>query len=254
MINYMKSEFYRTLRNRNLWILITAFAGLMIATVLILSYFNQTDPKFPYGNTRFSLGNIYMQMNLMLAAAIIFTGFIYDGEDKQHTIKHSVAFGIKRKTIYIGRFLVQVIESTVIYLVLVSVFTVISFMLLTHSNQRELEILIRVSLGSVTCLYAGIAVTHYFLMISESETTAYLQAFSVLLIIPTICNMLGRKVELIKELSIIFPSNVMSSYSSLVTGEGDVAMVLIKSLFIGLVWMLLFLGLGVTQFRKKEFR
>ncbi|SFR87754.1 ABC transporter permease subunit [Anaeromicropila populeti] len=252
MMNYMKSEFYRTVRNRNLLILVAACTGLLISAVLVLNYFNQVEAQFPYGNTRFALSNVYMDMGLFLAVAVVFTGFVHDSEDKQHTMKHSVAFGIKRSTIFLGRFFSQIIVATLLYFVLVTLFTVVSFMLLPHSNQGELGILIRVSAGSITCLFASIAIAHCFLIVSESEMMAYLKAFSILFIIPDICNLIGHKVDFIKKLTVIFPVNIINSYSPLVTGEGNVTIEIIKSLLIGLIWVIVFLVLGVAKFNKKE--
>lgn len=252
MMNYMKSEFYRAIRNRNLWILLAACTGLMVLAVGLLGYFKHTDVHFPYGNTRFALSNIYMQMGIALIISVIFAGFIHDSEEKQHTIKHSVAFGLKRSTIFLGRFFVQAIVSSVLYVILVSFFAGISFLFLQHSNQGEIDSLIRISAGSITCLLAGLAITHYFLMITESETVAYLQAFGVLMILPILCNIIGRKIDVIKNLAVVFPYNVIAADGALVSGDGDIGKAMLSSLLIGSVWVLIFLVAGVLQFQKKE--
>lgn len=247
----MKSEFYRSIRNRNLKIIMGACAFLMIALVFVLKYFSK-DPTFPYSNTKFALDNISYQMTMLLVATIVFSAFMHDNEDKHHTIKHSVAFGIKRSTIFIGRFLVQVTIAIVVYLTLVGIYTILSFGLLTHQNADELASLIRVSIGSFTCLLSALAITHFLLMIAENQNTAYLGALTILIFIPLICNLLGQKVEFIRKLSDYFPMNVISTRGPLVYVEGNEVLAVIKSLLIGLIWMVTFLVVGVMKFQKKE--
>mgnify|MGYP000992895163 CR=1 FL=1 len=253
MLNYIKSECYRTVRNRNFKILVGVCALLMAALVVVLKLFSAT-PTFPYANTRFALSNLYMQMNLLLGVTIVVSTFLHDNEEKHHTIKHSAAFGIPRTVIFMGRFLVQALVSILIYLVLVGGFTVLSFGLLQHSNAGELEGVLRVSLGSFTCLLTGLAVSHFFLMFAENQSTAMVSALVVLIMIPSIGNLLGRKVMLVKSLMEFFPLNVISDGGPLVEGEGDIATVIMKSLLIGAVWLVAFLVLGVIRFQKKEIK
>ncbi len=251
MLNYMKSEFYRTFRNRNLGILLCACALLMTALVFVLKYFG-ADTSFPYANTKFALSNVYGQMNLFLMATIIFSGFIHDNEERHHTIKHSVAFGIKRSKIYLGRFLVQAVVSILIYIVVVGCFTALSYAMLSHKNVGEMQNLIRVSLGSITCLMTALAVTHFFLMSSENQNTAYVWAIIILALIPAICNMLGRKVELIRRMAELFPINVISDSGALVLAEGMGQMEIINGLLIGAIWLAMFLILGIYKFNSRE--
>lgn len=247
----MKSELYRTVRNRNLQIFTCICATLMLALVVVLKFFGQ-DPTFTYANTRFALGNLYMQMKMVLLVAIVFSAFMHDNEERNHTIKHSVAFGIKRSTIYLGRFFVQVFVSSLIYIGLVTIFTVFSYMMLSHKNTGELESLIRVSFGSFTSLVAALAVTHFFLMVSENQNTAYVGALSILAVLPMICNLLAGKVVLIKQLTSLFPINVVSINGPLVFVEGNVYIALFKSFIIGALWVMLFLLLGVVKFYEKD--
>lgn len=253
MLNYMKSEFYRTWHNRNLFLLTGIFALLMWALVFVLKGFS-VEPSFPYANTKFALSNIYMQMELILMATIVFAVFMHDNEDKQHTIKHSIEFGIKRKTIYIARYLVQTVVSSIIYLVLVSVFAVLSYWLLLHGNVGELESLVRVSIGSCTCLFAGLAITHFFLMNFESQNIAYVASFAILVIAPSIINLLGRKVELIHMMGKVLPFNIISLSGPLVIVKTGEVKAILYALTIGIIWTIVFLVWGAFKFEHKEIR
>ncbi len=251
MINYIKSEVYRTLRNRNLALVSAIGTIISLAGIVLLKYMIQIDASFRYGNTKFALSNIYYQMFLTLIATVVIAGFMHDGEDKQHTIKHSVAFGIKRSNIYLGRLITQFMVTIVLYVVVVSMFTALSFALLKHSNQGELDLLIQISVASITCLGAGLAATHYFLMTSENEIMANLKAVSFLWIIPVILNMVGRKIAVIQKMADLFPYNAVD-FSSLINGEVALAWSMIHSLLIGLGWIVFFAVMGLLKYQKKE--
>lgn len=254
MLNYMKSECYRIMRNKSLGILTVVCGVLMIGLVLALKYFDMFDPAFPYGNTRFALSNLYMQMNLLLMAAMVFSAFMHDNEEKHHTIKHSIAFGIRRSTVFLGRFAVQAIVGILIYIVLAGIYTAVTMAMLNHENVGELESLFRVSLGSATCLLAALGITHFFLMLYENQTAAYMGSITVLLILPSILNLLGRKVEAVRILAGYFPLNVVSINGPLVSVDGNEVMAVLKSLLTGAVWLAAFLVLGVVKYQKKEIK
>lgn len=256
MLNYVKSEFYRTLHNRNLFLLTGICGLLMCALVIVLMAFASDPqfPQFPYANTKFALSNIYMQMELILVFTIVFAVFMHDNEDKQHTIKHSISFGIKRETIYMARFLVQAVVSSIIYIVLVSIFTALSYSFLEHQNIGELEDLIRVSIGSCTCLFTGLAITHFFLMNFESQNMAYVFSFSILVIIPSVFNLLGRKVEVVRTISKVLPFNVISYNGPLLNLKINEIQAVAYALMIGVIWMIVFLIWGLFKFNHKEVR
>lgn len=253
MANYIKSEFYRVLRIRNIYILISICGGLMISLVLVLKHFG-LNPNFPYSNTRFALSNLYGMMNYMLMAAVVFSVFMYDNEEKQHTMKHSVAFGIPHYVIFIGRFLVQVVVCIFTYLILVGVYTALCYALLKHENVGELATLIRVSIGSFTSLLAALAIAHFFFMILENQSVAMVWTVSVLVILPGIGNLLGRKVDLIEKLMKFFPINIVSWGGPLVSVDGNATTVILKCFLIGGVWLVGFLVAGIVKFQGKELK
>lgn len=148
----------------------------------------------------------------------------------------------------------QALTCIIIYLVLAGTFTALSMALLEHENAGELESMIRVSVGSATCLLAAVGVTHFFMMLCENTTVAYMGAITVLAIVPILCNMLGRKVAVIKILAAYLPINVISLDGPLVYAEGNEVITVLKSLLIGAVWLAVFLVLGIVKYERKEIK
>ena len=254
MINYIKSEFYRTLKNKNFKIMCGIFVGLIVTLVILLHCMNKVDSSFPYGNTKFALSNIYMQMPVLTVVIVFLAYLIDDNEFKNRTIKQSIAFGISRVRIFLGKFIVQAILCCIIYTILVTFFAALSFLALPHSNVGEFSALVRVSVGGLTCLLASLAIAYYFVMNFKSQNIGMTLAMAILFILPVMVNYLGRKVELVNEFAKYMPYNILNYDSILVSGNGDFSAVYGEPLLIGLVWLIAAIVLGLVHFNRKEIR
>jgi len=253
MLNYIKSEGFRALKNKNIKIMIGICMALMFSLVAILYYF-KSESGFSYANTRYAVGNIYTSMTLILILTLVIVTILDDSEYKNHTIKHSVAFGISREEIYFGRFLVMVIASTIIYVILTAFLAITSYFMLNHSNVGEYMILARISLGSFTCLIAGLSVTYYFFMSMENPAIAATWSMVLLFALPAVFNLLGMKFEAAKILSGYMPSNCIDSGSKLVESNGNNMHAIIVASIVGAVWTVAFLAFGMLRFQKKEIK
>ena len=254
MVNYIRSEFYRNTKNRNLKIMVIVFALLITLLMFALVTLNRYEVNFPYANTRYALGNVYAEMSIMLTVLIFICMIIDDSESRHHTIKHSVAFGIPRKTIYLGRFLVQAVIATIIYAVMTSALAILAYLLLEHSNVGEYETLFRVSVGGYTCLLASLAAAFYFVMNHENQAVAVGNSMVTILAVPIVCNTLGRKIPIFDTIASLLPYNILAYNGPLVNPVGNATDEIIKSLLIGLVWIVAFLGLGLIQYENKEIK
>ena len=254
MMNYIKSELYRSLKNRNLKIMMAIFLGLMTAMVLVLYYYRVTDPNFNYANTRFTMGMIYTSMTMMMLLTMVISALIDDSEYKNHTIKHSVAFGIDRKIIFLGKFLVQVLVCIVVYVVILAYLIGISYLFLKHSNVDEIATLVRISLGCLTCLIAGLTISYVFIMIHENQMIGATWGIVIIVGLPIICNLLGRKVEIVGKIGDLLPYNLVADAGKVVSSNGTDFGAAVSTSIIGAVWTLAFLLIGIMTFQKKEIK
>lgn len=253
MINYIKSEFYRTLKNRNFKIMCGIFMGLIVTLVMLLHFMNKVDINFPYGNTKFALSNVYAQMTMLFTVIVAFAAIVDNSEYSNNTIKHSVSFGIKRNTIYLGRLIVQAILGILVYVVMSVLLISLSFIFLKHSNVNEISNYIRVSIGGGTCLLAVLAVTHFFIMNNENIVLGLICPIVIMVIAPSILNMIGKKIDVVMQVAKNLPYNLIGFYSNLVQGVGGLSSYLITFL-IGLLWIIVFVIWGMYLFNKKEIR
>lgn len=252
MMNYIRSELYRSVKNRNLKCAIIVFTGMILLLMGAIVYLNQSSPNFPYANTRYALGNIYKEMPVMMVVLIFISALIDDSEYRNHTLKHSVGYGIPRNTIYIGRYIVQAIVCTVIYAAMSALLCILSFALLEHSNVGELEGLIRVSIGGYTCLLATLALTFCFLMNFENQSVVIAYSVVITIVVPIIINQLSTKFQFARWIARYLPYNQLAFAGPLVQAQGSAIPVCLEATLIGLGWMAAFLIIGMLSFQKKE--
>src|SRR5690625_7922329 len=97
MINYIKSENYRLLRKKSLYM--TSIIGLMLITgaAIILYLSGEYEQNFTYATSLFFYGNVVGSNRLILIIAFFFilvlTVIVIT------LIKQSISFGVTRKTI-----------------------------------------------------------------------------------------------------------------------------------------------------------
>ena len=254
MMNYIKSELYRSLKNRSLKIMMAIFLGLMTAMVLILYYYRMTDANFTYATTRFTLSMMYYNMTTILVLTMVISAIVDDNEYKNHTLKHSVAFGIDRKTIFFGKFLVQLLVCIVVYVVILAYLTGISYLFLVHSDVSEVLSLMRISLACLTCLIAGLTISFVFITIYENTMMGATWGLVIIMGIPIIFNLLGRKIELIDKLGTLLPYNLVNNSGDIVTSNGQNMGAAMNASIIGAVWTVAFLLIGIVIFQKKEIK
>ena len=254
MMNYMKSELYRSLKNRNLKIMMAIFMGLMTVMVLVLYYYRVTDANFNYANTGFTLSMMYSSMTMILLLTMVISSIVDDSEYKNHTIKHSVAFGIDRKSIFFGRFFIQLLVCIVVYILILAYLTAISYLFLVHSNKGEIIHLVRISLGCLTCLIAGLTISYVFIMIHENQMIGATWGLVIIVGLPVICNLLGKKVEIVKAMGEFLPYNLIADSGKVVASNGADFGAAVNASLIGLVWTIVFLLIGIMTFQKKEIK
>ncbi len=256
MSNYIKSELYRFFCGKRMYRLFGVVLGLIIAMVLVLAYFGH-EPGFSYDTVSFALGNVYNSVNYLLLVVLFLAAFLDDNESKQHTKKHSVAYGISRTKIFFSRFLSQGLICLGFYITFNLVLVVLSYLFLENDHAGAIETLIRTSIGAFPLFLAALATAHCFIMNIENVVTAEGFSIGVILILPSILNMLGMKVEFIKKISYWFPYNLATPFlndDSVLSLTWNTSRGMLNCYIAGILFMVFFLLLGRYMFEEKEIK
>lgn len=126
MVNFLKSEHYRLLHKKSLYVTSLICLSLVAAASMVLQFADRHDPYFPYATDHFFYSNV-----LSSGMFIILAGFIYHatltGRDLS-LIKQFVSFGISRPTIFWSKLIL-----TLCYFVLVCVIGIVLSIVLAEN-------------------------------------------------------------------------------------------------------------------------
>lgn len=132
--------------------------------------------------------------------------------------------------------------------------TGMSFLFLVHSHAGEIAILVRISLGCLTCLLAGLTISYFFIMNSENQMIGATWGTVVIMGVPVICNLVGRKVEIVQKIGSIMPYNLISYSGKVTSSNGSDLGAAVNTTVIGVIWVAAFLLIGLMLFQKKEIK
>lgn len=257
MRNYIKSEWYRVTHTSTIYVFTGVLAGLTLLFNLLLWFLDKVDPTFPYGTTAFSLSNLVCFLTMLFFVGMILVCLLFAEDRKNGSLKNSIAFGISRTEIFVGKCVVSTLISLISLAVILIVFLSSAALLLEPGVEpRAVEI----TLQGVVCMIP-MAVASEVLALAlciryEKEVLAGIDWYAVMMAIPQILYVIGLKFDDVAKVAAWMPRNYlgsevkvnMSGWSCLWQTPEGVAKCLISS-FIGLI---VFLAYGLLLSKKQE--
>ena len=160
MLNYMKSELYRIVHGRELYL----FTGVPCAIVLassVLLWAMASTPDFPYATVRFSLSNLISMLPSLFLLAGLLVWVLFADDRKDGTFKNAVADGCSRRDLFVGKCLVSTGLGLASMTVILAVY-VGSAVLLLEGPADAVSILLKGVAAAlpftVACVVLGVAV------------------------------------------------------------------------------------------------
>lgn len=256
MLNYIKSEFYRIIRSKSVYI---SFAFCMAAILLLdfsLFYFKR-EVDFPYATTKFAFSSIYTNMNTLMYFVVMICTVVQGDEYKYHTFKNSVGAGVKRNTIYFGRFIAEFVTCMAFYVLICGTHIILGTILLNNSGIEYLNILLRSLIASIPLYVACIAVCHFLLYYFDTAVKAIGVFVVFFTLLPTVIKLAGMKIELLAKLyNWLIPTMLSAKFDE----EYNVALTwntttgFVQCFIMGIAVILIFSVIGVNLFHKKELK
>lgn len=254
MRNYIKSEWYRVTHTSTIYVFTGVLAGLTLLMNLALWFLDKVDPTFPYGTVAFSLSNLVCLLTALFFVGMILASLLFIEDRKNGSLKNSIAFGISRTEIFLGKCVVSTVISLISLAVILIVFLGSAVLLLEPGVEPHA---VRITLQGVACMMpmavASEVLVFALCILYEKEVLAGIIWYVVMVGIPQICFVIGLKVDIVGEIAAWMPNNYlnrevmvnMSGWSCLWQTPEGVAKCLISG-FIGLIVFLVF-GLIVSK-------
>lgn len=259
MMNYMKSEMYRILNTKAFVWMIGIFSGLILLMNVVIAIANKKTPNFPYGTTDFSFGMLTSDPTILFYITLIIGSVVFGDANKNNTLKNVVAFGITRKQIFFGKYIVSIFSSLICLAVVLIFYVGSAYALLENSGIAHLQAFFKAIGGSLPgCLAALILAISLFLVIENTGTVSVIW-ISVMTLIPTVLALVGRKVEFIYTISSWIPYCVLKDVerdpiTRIFMGPWDTKEGLTRCIVGGAIAILIFGAYGLLGFKKKDIR
>lgn len=258
MANYIKSEFYRVTRGNAIYVFTLILTALCVLFNVILFGFRKMDQGFPYATVHFSLTTIIGSMRSVFYAALIVVAFLSTDEYKNGAMKNTIAGGISRSQIFIGKCVVCGVAALVSAAIILVGYIGSAYVLLEGEASYALEVVLKGMAANLPAAFASLILAVALYCIVNREMQAVIWWFVIMCGVPTVSFFLGLRIEFFNKIAEWMPFNYLMYEVSFVFSESKIEALwmtpqgLAKCLIAGTIGMIVFIVAGTAIFRKKD--
>lgn len=256
MLNYMRSEIYRITRSRSFYICAGILCGIVLLLHIALMIGGAIEPDFKYNTVRFSLNNFVAQPFIMVILGAVIAGTLFNEDRKSGVLKTTVAYGISRETILIGKCIVSLLTAVLLLLVLLVFYVACAFLTLREPEWLPVQQMLLAIAASLPSAIASLIFGNAIFMLCRREVTAILWWALLFYGIPMAFFFIGLKFELFERISEWMPyiflrmsvGVSMNTYNSI----WDTAGGMLHCIAAGAIGSVIFLIWGTLRLRRLE--
>lgn len=257
MLNYIKSELYRVVRSKGIYILTVSCTALLLAMNLVLHFSGKNIPSFPYASTEFAFSMVADSFQPVLILTLCLGTIVFADEYKNRTLMNSVAYGYSRIGLFLGKVAVGLIVSFLALAVALFVFITSAYLLLENSGVEHLQMLLRGFVLNIPILIAGELAAYMFLFLFGKTATTW-GWLGLIAFLPVVTGLLGMKFPVFEKIDSWLIYTVAGAYS--MDSEGGMTMAFMtqegafRCLAAGGIGIVIFLVIGIVGMAKKELK
>lgn len=262
MINYIKSELYRTVRNHNVHMFIGVIALIIVGLISVFACFSKstTGGILSDANTSFVFKNMIFTFDTMICLLLGYIYSIEGEENKFHTLKNSVSFGISRTKIYISKQITGAVVSLITYVIINILLIGVTYLFLDNGDSEFLLEYIKASVVYIPLFLATLSIGYAFLLNINNQILSMFVCLGVLMLTPSLLKLLSIKFDFFFEISewciyeLLKAKNIVQEGNSVVVGVWQSSQGVFKSIISGLVHIVAFNICGLIFFNRKEIK
>ena len=247
MINYMKSEYYRLLRKKGLHFTSLICFLLIAAAAAVLYYFEQYDPNFLYGTSKFYYSNVIGGGLLIVIVGVLFN-LALTGKDMS-LLKQSISFGISRKMIFWSKLILTLSYFMFICVVGILLMIALGENLLNIDNQSVRNFLIA-SVNMAPLVLSGFILTHTLKMLKVGEVYIIIVLIFIFALSSNLLRILFRPITGLNELYKYVPNTLLND--NLISFMDGTVQFGYQYWVVGIVISLIALLFGVKRFSNQN--
>lgn len=253
MLNYMKSEWFRTFHRKYLYIM----TGCLCALVILASVFLKVNEDVMYDMTdymgTFLLSIVTTGLSMGYYLAMIVADMMFSDEYKHQTLKNTVSYGISRVKIYLGKLISGLMAGVLVMAVTVAV-TVVTALLVFGPDAEFSGHLLNTMLPKLLAfipLWMGGVAMGTMLLFFFKNTAATFAFLGIAMVLPAIFGYISPLYPIfgeIKNLMVVTKINLVSN-ASLVSGS-----LMADCWITGLAAVVMYTVIGALVFSRKEIK
>src|SRR5699024_11001887 len=247
MINYMKSENYRFLRKKGLYI--TSVIGLMLITAaaIVLYLSGEYERDFPYATSLFFYANVIGSNILILIIAFLFNSAL-TGRDMS-VVKQSISFGVSRSTIFWSK----LILTLSYFLLLCVIGLLLMFGLgetLLESEEQSIRNFLTASFNMLPIVLSGFFMIHMLKMLRVGDVYIIVMLLVFFVFSGDLLRMLLRPITGLDGLYKYAPDSLLNE--NLMSFMDHAAQFDFRYWVVGIVISVISLLIGANRFAKQN--
>lgn len=258
MLNYMKSELYRVWRIKTVLTMGGAFAAVVFAMNLVLFLMKDME-HFRYGITSFSFSMIVSQPMLYCYVAADVVACLYEGDRRNGTERNSIACGMSRMEIFVGKCLVSLLTALAILVIVLPVYIGSAVALLNPAGPTTVADMLMELPAAAPAGIASIILAVLLLEVFEKPLVSILTWIGIMVALPKVfllsAMLLGSRGGFLMDIAMWMPQNFfmgMEVTMSRCAPIWDTAEGMWKCAAAGMAGIVLFSGAAVWLLGKKE--
>ena len=256
MLNYLKSEWFRIVNGRELYLVTGILCAVVLAANVLLYAMTLVDDAFPYATVRFSLSNLLYGLTMLFALGGLLVAVLYADDRKNGTMKNAIAHGKSRASLFLGKSIISVVVGIMIMAVVLVVYIGSAALLLegpVAEPAGELLVSVVAALPSVIAIVVlAVALDGFF----PKTTTAIVAFIVIVFLIPQLLALVGLRYEPIAELASWLPTvlfgNDVGVWPLDFTMPWDQVFGWVKCMIVGFGWLAVAAVVGLWKSRKVE--
>jgi ABC-2 type transport system permease protein len=240
MLNLIKADLYKTFHRMYLYVLMAVMSGLAILFNIVVAVNGASRSE--------GFGSILSILMIPLLIMAVFADIITSEENKEHTLKNTVSFGVSRSKLYLARNISSVLVATLTAAVTLVSFFGSGFLLLRNGNGPSTlpqHFALKIAVAFLIYLTGVIIAT--FLATVVKKNTMFAFSYYAVLFLPVLI------FQLLSYASRIFTyagdAMLLSRINTLALATPAEIM---TTVWIALIHIVIFVALGLTLFKRQE--
>lgn len=256
MLNYLKSECYRVVHGKELYLMTGILCAVVLAANVVMYAMTFVEDGFPYATVRFSLSNLLGMMTMLFALGGLLTALLYSDDRKSGTLKNAIVHGCSRVSIFTGKCIISVAAGIVCMAVVMVVYIGSAVLLLEGPVAEPVQVILAAIVAALPSIAAAVVFAVGIDGFFSKTTTAIVAWIVIIFLIPQALALIGLRYEPVAELASWLPTNLfgneMGVWPMSFSMPWDEPFGWPKCMIVGFTWLLVFGAVGAWRVRRVE--